>query len=159
MNLTDSDLRRFWSKVALPDQSGCMLWLAGCCKDGYGQFAIGRSKVRAPRLSLWLAAGPPLPDQEHAAHSCRHRHCVAPAHLRWATHIENEADKIADGTVARGDLSNWSKLTSGQVLEIRALYATGAWTYPQLGTRFGVAQQTIGKIVNRDRWAHLEDAS
>jgi hypothetical protein len=153
-----SDQDRFWAKVAPPDENGCMLWLA-CTSAGYGRVWFAGAQRNAHRVSLTLAEGePPIPSME-AAHSCRNRHCVAPAHLRWATHVENEGDKVTDGTVVRGHRISHAKLTVDDVLAVRRDHAAGTST-SALARRHGVTKRAIRFIVYRQTWAWLaEDAS
>lgn len=90
--MRDKDIRRFWSKVALPDENGCMLWLGKPRKDGYAIFSLNRWPILAHRIAYELAYGP-VPDGLQVDHvksrGCRHRHCVAPAHLEAVTQREN----------------------------------------------------------------------
>lgn len=158
MNLTDSDWRRFWSRVALPDENGCMLWTAAKTGSGYGNFFAGGRYRPAHRLSLFHAEGTDEAGMD-AAHGCRNRHCVAPTHLRWATRQENLADRIADGTLNHGERNGHAILTADQVADIRVRYARGGVTQKQLGAEFGVCRQTIGLVVNGKNWFHLESAS
>lgn len=79
--------QRFWSKVALPDEDGCMLWLAAR-SQGYGTFQTGTGMARAHRVAYGLLVGP-IPDGLVLDHLCRVRHCVAPAHLEPVTAVEN----------------------------------------------------------------------
>lgn len=46
-------------------------------------------------------------------------------------------------SVLRGDKSPVHKITEAQVEEARCLYATGQWTFAQLGKRYGVTGVTI----------------
>lgn len=91
MELSEKDQARFWSKVALPDGNGCMLWLAGD-GHGYGAFSLGRKMTRAHRISYALAYGP-IPvglEIDHVrARGCDSTMCVAPLHLEAVTHAEN----------------------------------------------------------------------
>lgn len=151
LRFSDSDLRRFWSKVELPSPDGCMLWMATRYASGYGGFKAGGSMFRAHRVSLWLAEGPPPTDQHQAAHSCRDRHCVAPAHLRWATSTENQADRVPDGTTIRGERNGRAKLTWEQVTEIRARFADGAQRQ-QLAREYGVDWKQINRITRGEHW-------
>lgn len=90
--LTEKDQARFWSKVTLPNEQGCMLWLSPPLSTGYGQFWLKGRKVTAHRVSYFLAYGG-IPAGLHIDHvkarGCRHRHCVAPAHLEAVTMAEN----------------------------------------------------------------------
>ena len=152
------DMERFWNKVSLPDENGCMIWLAGKFPNGYGRFKVSGKSMTVHRVSLILAEGEPSDGKLHAAHApgiCHNRACVAPAHLRWATRKENEADKLEDGTHSRGEQSVLSKLTTDNVIEIRRLYETGQWTQRQLSSRFGVTIPQISLIVNNKRWSWL----
>lgn len=157
---SSSDVRRFWSKVAIPDQNGCMLWMAAKA-SGYGAIWFAGVQQGAHRVSLILAEGEPPDPSMEAAHSCRNTHCVAPLHLRWATRIDNDRDKVRDGTLVRGERISHAKLTSEQVLAIRTEYAAGTGaTMKAIGDRYGVCRRAVGQIINRDTWAWLEgDAS
>jgi hypothetical protein len=95
MELTERDERRFWSKVALPNEQGCMLWLKATDRHGYGRFSLGGRKggmVFAHRVSYELAFGP-IPEGMEVDHvraeGCENHHCVAPDHLEAVTHAEN----------------------------------------------------------------------
>lgn len=87
---TQADHARFWAKV---DKAGtCWEWTAH--KDrGYGRFGLkvdGTPKVlKAHRVSFAIANGP-IPDRAEIDHTCRNRSCVNPAHLRLATHKQNQ---------------------------------------------------------------------
>lgn len=151
-NLSDSDLMRFWAKVALPDDNGCMLWTAGSSSCGYGAFKVGGKMYAAHRLSLWLAVGPPPEDRPEAAHGCRRPRCVAPDHLRWATRVENLEDRDRHGTTARGELTAAAKLTAAQVRDLRARYAQGGVSQRALAAEFGVHQAQVYRIVSGKSW-------
>ena len=157
MNLTDSDLRRFWAKVALPDENGCMLWLAGIGPThGYARFKINDREGRASRVSLQIAVGPPPDEYAQAAHSCRNRHCVAPAHLRWATQAENQADRLSDGTHNRGERNGNALLTWEKVRDIREQAAEGV-PLGRIATAYGVHCSVISKIASGKRWVPRDD--
>lgn len=90
--MREKDQARFWSKVALPNEQGCMLWLKATDKDGYGVFGTTSGQRRAHRVSYELAYGP-IPDGlviDHVrAKGCTNTNCVAPAHLEAVTQAEN----------------------------------------------------------------------
>lgn len=79
---------RFWEKVALPDENGCMRWLGAMMPQGYGSFRVADKAVTAHRFSYELAEGP-IPAGLHIDHLCRNRRCAAPAHLEPVTPGEN----------------------------------------------------------------------
>lgn len=82
--------------------------------------------------------------------------------LEWCTHSYNILHAFATGlkraAPLRGEKSRFAKLTTDQVLKIRALYAAGGITQDQLAFQFGVTQTAIGCIVRRKVWTHLEAA-
>ena len=73
--------------------------------------------------------------------------------LAWGTYAENAADTIAHGRSHRGELHRCAKLTTADVLEIRA----SSDTIPVLADRFGVSMSTIGSLRVRkpSKWAWL----
>jgi hypothetical protein len=85
---SERDQARFWAKVALPNEQGCMLWLAYADPDGYGRFRSEGEARRAHRISYALAYGP-IPEGLVLDHLCRNRRCVAPDHLEVVTRGEN----------------------------------------------------------------------
>lgn len=89
MSFTDRDEARFWSKVALPNTNGCMLWLASrTTTGGYGCFGVAGKTRRAHRVAYELTFGP-IPNGLVVDHLCRVRHCVNPDHLEVVTQAEN----------------------------------------------------------------------
>lgn len=151
MKISEKALRRFWAKVALPNENGCMLWTGARIRNGYGHMKADESFQLAHRLSLHLAVGEPPSNLSQAAHSCRNRHCVAPAHLRWATAAENTADKYRDGTVLAGDRHPNALLANTQVIELRQLYAEGI-TRVELRDRFGINRKLLNEVLSGRRY-------
>jgi hypothetical protein len=92
-------------------------------------------------------------------HRCDVRACYELAHLFLGSYADNSADMVAKSRQRRGETQPMHKLTEQQVLEIRARYAAGGITYERLAPEFGVHPQTVGPIVRRKRWKHLEEAA
>ena len=92
MSINEKDQRRFLAKVGLPDEQGCMPWLASVDAYGYGQIALcanGRQRNgKAHRIMHELFIGP-IPAGLDVDHRCGNRICVAPDHLRAATRKQN----------------------------------------------------------------------
>lgn len=59
----------------------------------------------------------------------------------------------------KGERGRWSKLTEGQVAEIRKTYATGSASQQSLADEYGVSQSIIGRIVMGKMWAHQSEAA
>lgn len=95
------ETRAFLARAAEHQGDDCLLWPYAKGTAGYGQTNINGTPMSAHRAVLILATGePPYPDMQaaHAPLVCHNRLCVNPRHLRWATRIENMADKVLDGT-------------------------------------------------------------
>lgn len=102
----------------------CIIWpFPPNKRTGYGIAKLEGVSMTAHRAVLALFTGEMPPRSIHAAHLptvCHNRMCVNPTHLRWATAVENEADKRLDGTLHEGPKSHRSVLTEEQVRYIRS---------------------------------------
>ncbi len=132
----------------------CLIWPFASNIDGYGSIKIAGKQHRVPRLMCRLNHGAPPTQAHETAHSCGVPACCNPQHLRWATHIENEQDKLIHGTRARGSRQGLSKLTSADVLEIRRRAASGEMQ-KNIAKDFGIAQPTVSTIHTRQKWSWL----
>ncbi len=79
--------KAFWARVQKAGHDECWLWQAGL-NQGYGIFRFAGAKIRAHRAALIITGTIP-PVGLVAAHSCRSRACVNPAHLSFVTVREN----------------------------------------------------------------------
>ncbi len=111
---------------------------------------------------------PPTPEH-HAAHGDGDPSNNRPGNLRWATRLENEADKDIHGTRAvgarhgrytkpernpRGSNHGLSKLTERDVLEIRAAPKVNG-SGVRLAAEYGVTPGAICMIRSRKNWSHI----
>lgn len=148
---------RFFEKVSkLPDLPGCWLW-TGWVKhpDGYGLIRVGDRVVLAHRLSWELHVGE-IAGGLFVLHHCDTRACVRPDHLYLGTNADNVRDRETRNRRRDliGSANGRAKLSSGQVLEIRAQRARGA-TVEALSKQFGVSGGLVYQIVNRRVWTHV----
>ena len=127
----------------------CWLW-TGSKRRGYGQFKYDGTMWHSHRLMYLYCYGFLTPGLE-ICHTCRNK-CVNPDHLEEKTHSENMADRVRDGTDARGEKCCAAKLTDAQVLEIRN---RGNETQRKLSAEFGVSHVVINHIRNRKIWKHI----
>ena len=181
INLSDKGITRFWAKVnkegpIMPRMdSPCWVWTAAKIA-GYGCLRHDEVTHKAHRIAWTLAHGSiPHTDAYHGicvCHRCDNRACVNPAHLFLGTSGDNNRDKALKGrgnqprgnahgarlhpeSRPRGEAHGRAKLTTTQVVEIRARYAAGGATLKQLGALFGVSLGVIEKIINRKTWKHI----
>jgi hypothetical protein len=184
IKLTTVDEARFWAKVnkdgpTMPHmESPCWLWTAATGSTGYGQFFIdGKAKnTRKAHRVVWTLFNGPIPHDGSAhgicvCHHCDNPACVNPEHLFLGTNADNVRDKTVKGRnnsprgdkngsrlhpekLKRGEANGRAKLTATQVIEIRALYASGI-SQNSLSAQFEVARTLIQQIVQSKIWKHL----
>ena len=81
----------------------CLEWQAGRSRSGYGKFSRDGKTERAHRVA-WEMANGPIPDGLNALHKCDNRPCVDDTHLFLGTIADNNADMVAKGRQAIGDM-------------------------------------------------------
>ena len=86
----------FEAKYTPEPNSGCWLWNASFCRDGYGNFYDGKRVIGAHRYAWTVYCGA-IPDGLHILHKCDTPACVNPAHLSLGTHRENMHDSLVKG--------------------------------------------------------------
>ena len=143
--------KSFTDKIAEPDGSGCRIWLGYIGKQGYGHFRYRMKLYTAPRFMMGSPTG------RLVLHHCDNRACVTRSHLYVGSKQDNYNDMRRRGRVrARsGETHPHAKLTARQVVELRATYAKGGYTYRSLALDYGVAESTIGGIVIGREWKHV----
>lgn len=176
MLINEATKARFESKVNhngpvpahCPELGACHVWTACLDANGYGKMLIGsrkdgsRKNELAHRLSFFLAHGR-WPEPE-CCHHCDNPACVRLSHLFEGTHDDNMRDmdrknRRAPMPCCRGEDSSSAKLTAQQVRDIRANYALCRVTQRELGERYGVTREAVGRIVRGDNWAHLQQST
>lgn len=140
------------------DGDGCLIWPFARLSSGYGTVEWDGNTVTAHRQMCRLAHGEPPTTKHNAAHNCGNGFlgCIHPKHLRWATPSENEMDKVAHGTDARGERNGFHKLTAADVAYIRQTYRRGVVTMQSLADQLGVNKTAINKVLKGDSWGWLK---
>jgi hypothetical protein len=114
-----------------------------------------RGQIYGHRIACEWAHGPAPTPEHQAAHFCGVTRCVNPRHLRWATPLENNADKIIHGTTNHGERNPNAVLTSEQIAEIRERYTHGDITQKALALAYGVTTMTINRAVRHQSWTNV----
>jgi hypothetical protein len=133
---------------------GCVFWPFSRDVKGYAKINVSGKPNNAHRVVCAEVNGPPPTSKHQAAHSCGNGKlgCVGPNCLRWATQVENEADKVAHGTRLTGSDVGNSKLTIDDVRKIHVLRAQGM-TQEEIAATMNVRRQQVGRVADGSRWA------
>lgn len=150
--LTESDIKRFWSKVDKRGPDDCWEWTAFTNPGGYGMFGIDKSVYLAHRISLAISEGDP--GKLNSNHTCDKPSCVNPAHLWAGTQQEGMTDMITKNRQihANGENASRAILTEKDVLEI----LKSSLTHHELAAKYGISIGGISSIFRNKNWKHLD---
>lgn len=166
--VTAKETEKFFSSTRRDETTGCLLWAGATSRGGYGAVRIGGKTMRAPRVA-WAIANGGIPADSFVLHCCDTPGCVEISHLRLGDAAENSRDMVSRGRsltgakhwsryrndrVPRGERAGGAKLTAEDVGMMRVLRRAGA-TIATLAIAFRVSPAQAGRIVRRERWAHL----
>ena len=133
----------------------CIEWPFSKNLGGYARVVMQGKQTNVSRVVLMLS-GRPRPSNFHfAAHApevCHNPGCINPRHLRWATQKENEADKLIDQTLARGETGGNSKLNDTQAIYA---YQSCKSEASRIAKDFGVTRKAIRNIQEGKTWRHV----
>jgi hypothetical protein len=110
------------------------------------------------RLVCEVFHGPCPTDDMQVRHLDGNRTNNAAANLVWATRAENEADKIAHGTLPIGERHGSATLNERIVIEARRR-ASGGELISEIARDIGVNAQTLYQAVRGLSWGHLPGAA
>lgn len=147
---------RFWAKVRKSE--GCWIWIGQINNCGYGRISngAGNQMTYAHRASWMLHFGP-IEGRLEVCHDCPggdNPACVRPEHLWVADHHSNILDVCAKKGLNIGERNGRCKLSEEQVLEIRALVASGH-RKRLIAQDFAIDERTVTLIANRRIWRHI----
>lgn len=152
-------IQRFWSYV--DKTKDCWNWTSGLFRGGYGQFRVGKKKVKAHRFS-WIINGGFIPRNYIILHKCDNPCCVKPTHLFLGTHKANAIDRGKKGRAAlnnlqakRGEENGSSKLDTATVKAVRHLREYYGYSFKLLSIAFSISQSQIANIIHRRSWRHI----
>jgi hypothetical protein len=134
----------------------CLLWpFKSRMTNGYPLVWWNGRKDGGHRVMCELAHGPSPSNDHEAAHSCGRGKdaCIHPGHLRWALHVDNEADKLLHGSQIKGSKISWAKLTESDIPKIRSRF--GRQSDIQIAREFGISDSSIYLIRKGRNWKHV----
>lgn len=125
-------------------------------RKGYGVVGFklpGKKTVMhmVSRLVLLAFVGPPPEGCDDAAHWDGDPSNNRLPNLRWATHTENEADKLRHGRRICGERHPRAKLTEAVVASIRRQLESGARVI-DLARKYQIDPKTVQDIKRRKIW-------
>jgi hypothetical protein len=138
--------------AASVDTARCIRWERSLAGNGYGMVRAGRMRGAHVVVCEWTYG--PRPDGTEVAHICGVRCCVNPKHLRWATHVDNAADRHVHGTHRTGERSPNAVLTADAVRAARVRHAAGE-TFTALGREYGVSRTAMRNAIVGRTWADV----
>lgn len=129
--------------------------------NGYLKYSFcvnGKIKQLAAHRLVLLAFVGPCPNGLCVNHKDGNRENNRWDNLEYATNSENmiHAHIMLGASPAKGEDHVRAVVSRGDVREMRRLYASGNYTQKELGNRYGIGRQAVGKIVNGRRWKHVE---
>lgn len=138
-----------------PNAEGCLVWMRGRTKDGYGWLSInGGRQVYAHRFAYETYVGP-IPAGMVIDHRCRNRACVNHEHMEVVTRAEN----TRRGGPVSGERNGHAKLTEQDVRAIRDASPKTKEEQERIAERYGVSPSAISHVIRRSTWSHLEEVA
>lgn len=150
---SNADLKSWLESHSNYAGNDCLTWPFGRGTNGRGEVTVNGQRMTPARAMCTLAHGSPEFSGAQAAHNCGRGSdgCVNPSHLRWATPVDNAADRLAHGTDIRGEKHPAVKLTEADVLAIYRAERNAK----VVAIRFGVAPTTVKSIWHGRNWGWL----
>ena len=140
--------------------SDCINWSKGLAHNGYGLISRNNKTYRAHRLAYCDYHNIDHSDIKGMVvrHTCDNRKCINPEHLVIGTHQDNMDDMKKRNRTAKGEAHGRAKLSEVDIKTIRDRYIRGSKVHglSAIAKDFGVAFQTVSKIVNRHKWQSVQ---
>jgi hypothetical protein len=78
------------------------------------------------------------------------------SNLEWCSHQQNIDHAKRLGLNAKGEKHGSSKIKEADVIEIFRLRNVEKWTQQRIADHFEIDQSTVGLVLRRKRWKHVE---
>lgn len=168
MNITQSDINRFWSKVNLIykddekqvlDYDACWEWNTGKIGKNYGSFYYDYKKRYAHRFSYIIHNNFKIINSiDLICHKCDNTLCVNPNHLFLGTSKDNSQDMVNKGRSSFGEKCGTSILTENQVRQILIdIWNNKYQNVYQISRKYNINSGTIRDILDMKTWTTVTD--
>lgn len=134
--------------------SGCLIWLGGQSRNGYG-YATYNGRQEGTHRIAWRINKGPIPYGMSVLHKCDNKLCTNCDHLFLGTHADNMRDMRIKGrdNHAKGQDHCRAKLSEEDVIAIMQDERSSTI----LARIYGVRHQSITSIKRRETWRHVTD--
>lgn len=119
---------------------------ARLCRDGFAE------SVAVHRLVCFAFHGPQPSEDHEVAHWDGSRDNNRADNLRWATRVENAADKFRHGTVYRG--GGYRVIDAATAAQIKRRLNAGEMQ-KEITASLGLKRGVVGHIARGKTWAHI----
>lgn len=157
--LSSRVIGKFLQHCMRGSEDECWIWVGPMHKvSGYGVFEVYNIEYKAHRVSFYYFNKRTTESEFDILHTCDNRRCCNPKHLYEGDNADNNRDRACrnpESFIKLGSINPAAKLTENDVPEIFRLKATG-YTQEQIAKKYGVVFSTIGKVLRREKWAHVK---
>lgn len=144
------DTAKALNHVNIKGANECWNWLGSTATQShYGNLRFNNNWMYAHRFA-WENINGEIPKGFHVLHHCDNPLCCNPNHLYLGTVADNMRDRDIRGR------SGTAKFNPETVKEIRTLYATGLYSYPELAGKYSCFKETIARMVRKETWKWVE---
>jgi len=137
--------------------SGCHEYLGKARNFGGYPKVMKNGKTWTASRLVWTTNVGAIPDGLFVLHKCDNPLCINVDHLFLGTYQDNMNDMYSKGRglKAKGTGHHMAKFIDEDVRRIREAALFGAMQI-DIAPLYDTTQGTIGKIVRREQWSHVE---